>query len=170
MPEIPMTNSTKFKYEYNRKLGGIVVTDYFGTSVKVRIPDTFEGEPVVKVDFKKVDKKLMQLVMLNTVKEFVLSQAIRKSLQYVNIPADLTECTSGTFRGCEAITSITIPDGVTSIDISAFSHCTSLTGITIPNSVTNIGSYAFEGCPNIIVNYKGKTYDYEHINDLCNAS
>ncbi len=63
-----MTGTSAFTYEYDSELGGISITDYTGESVKVRIPDTFEGEPVVKVDFTYLEKSLMQLIMPDSVK------------------------------------------------------------------------------------------------------
>lgn len=45
-----------------------------------------------------------------------------------------------------------------------------LISITIPDSVTEIGETAFEDCENLTsATYKGKIYDYEHIDDLYEA-
>ena len=68
------------------------------------------------------------------------------------------------------ITSLTIPDGTTKIGSYAFGYCTSLTSINIPDSVTKIDSLTFDNCKNISVAYKGKTYDYAHIEDLYEAA
>ncbi len=89
------------------------------------------------------------------------------SLTSITIPDSVTKIGSWAFWDCTSLTSITIPDSVTLIGESAFSGCTSLTSITIPDSVTKIGEFAFDGCTSLTsVNYKGKTYSYDNINDL----
>lgn len=91
------------------------------------------------------------------------------SLTSVTIPDSVTEIGEAAFTKCTSLTSITIPNGVTKIGLAAFYECTSLTSITIPNGVTKIGGGAFNYCVNIKATYKGKTYDYEHIEDLYKA-
>ncbi len=44
--------------------------------------------------------------------------------------------------------------------------CKSLAEITLPDGMYKISPDAFAGCENIKITYKGKIYDYEHINDL----
>lgn len=89
------------------------------------------------------------------------------------------------FQQCSLLTSITIPNSVTQIGEGAFDTCTSLSNITIPDSVTSIAADsvayvnvdgsgriipgAFFNCANIKATYKGKTYDYAHIDDLYKA-
>lgn len=38
-----------FRYEYDAALQGVVIKGYTGTSIKVRIPDSIEGEPVTGI-------------------------------------------------------------------------------------------------------------------------
>ena len=64
----------------------------------------------------------------------------------VDLPNNITEIKSETFKKCKSLTSIVIPNSVTAIGMLAFSECTSLTSITIPNSVLSIASYAFQNC------------------------
>ena len=59
------------------------------------------------------------------------------------------------FKGMNALESVTLNDGLTSIGESAFENCTSLKFITIPASVTSIGSKAFAGCTGLKVDIKG---------------
>ncbi|MCH5209250.1 MAG: leucine-rich repeat protein [Oscillospiraceae bacterium] len=73
------------------------------------------------------------------------------------------------FFNCTGLTSVNIPDGVVSIGLSAFENCQSLTNAEIPESVTEIGLWAFNKCQDLTASYKGKTYDYKHINDLYKA-
>ena len=92
------------------------------------------------------------------------------SLKSVIIGNGITELSENIFLNCENLTSVTIPDSVTKIAWGAFTNCAKLTNLTIPDSVTNINYLsAFRDCKRISATYKGKTYDYEHIQDLCNA-
>lgn len=156
IPEIPVTEESAFSYAYD-EVGDVIITDYLGQSKNVRIPSTFEGKPVVKVDLRQCKKRITELVMPDSVKSFTLSAESKETLQYVNIPAGITEIKElfnkmyGNEIGdnCENLTSVFIPDNVTVID----------------NGTDGV----LYGCENIKVTYKGKTYDYAHIGDLCEA-
>jgi len=172
LPEMSVTDTSSFTYKYDSKLGGMVVTDYLNESPKVRIPDTLEGEPVVKIDFSGLKKELTQLIMPDSVVDFSLSSKIKSALQYANIPKGMSEIEKNTFSGCtsligahipnsvsvicsdafafcKSLESISIPNSVTEIGIGAFRECTNLTNVTIPNSTTVIGDDAFSGCTSL---------------------
>lgn len=178
IPEIPETEESAFSYN-DDGLGGVVVTDYLGQSEKVRIPGILGGKPVVKVELERCNKKLSELVMPNSVKSFVLSASIKETLQYVNVPAAITEIKGGLFNKmygnefddcCEMLTGVFIPDSVTKLGLYAFGGCESLTSITLPDSVTEIDDEAFYACTDLTsVEYKGKTYDSEHFRWLYDA-
>lgn len=138
-------NADDFRYRYDSKLGGMVVTDYLEASPKVVIPNSIEGEPVVKVDLSGCVKELTELEFPDSVKSFALSRQIKESLQNVNIPSSVTNIENGQFSGCTKLTSITIPNGVTTICSGAFRYCYNLKSITIPESITAIGGGAYGG-------------------------
>lgn len=167
LPEIPVTDASAFTYKYDSELGGMVVTDYLKESPKVRLPDTLEGEPVVKVDFSRLDKQLTEIIMPDSVKSFEFSDEIKSSLQYANHPKGTK--TVGGFGS--ALMSVYIPEGVTAIDENAFYNCSNLTHISIPDSLMEIGYNAFTGCNNLnAITYKEKTYDAkDNIYDLYEA-
>lgn len=50
----------------------MVISDYLKRSPKVRIPDTLEGEPVVRVDFSKLEKEVTNLILPDSAKDFDL--------------------------------------------------------------------------------------------------
>lgn len=71
LPEIPVTDMSEFEYEYDSKLGGIKITAYNGTALKVRGPKMIEGEPVVNIFIspKNINQNVIQFVMPDTVKD-----------------------------------------------------------------------------------------------------
>lgn len=91
------------------------------------------------------------------------------NLESVTIPDGVTEIGESTFVNCTNLKSVTIPNGITKIGTGTFRRCTSLTSMIIPDGVTRIYYVAFEGCTNLVVSYKGKIYDYDHINKLYEA-
>lgn len=154
IPEIPVTEESAFTYGYDEVVGGVVVTDYLGQSKDVRIPNTFDGKPVVKVDLTQCNKKITELVMPDSVKSFELSAASKESLQYANVPAGITEI-KGLFNKiygnefgdyCKNLTSVFIPDGVTQLGLYAFAGCENLTSLTLPDGMLKIGDSAFYNC------------------------
>lgn len=174
LPEIPETDASALGYKYSSDLGGMVVTDYLKESPKVRIPDTLEGEPVVKVDFSNVEKELIELILPDSVSAFLISDKILHSLRYFNVPNSAHKLESGLFKDCTNLEGIYIGIGVTQIgretfinctslkdihigdsvtaiengwaDAGAFQGCTSLTSVVVPDGMTEIGACAFQGC------------------------
>lgn len=65
LPEIPVTDVSEFEYYYNSDYEGIYVTKYTGSSLRVRVPDTIDGEPVVSVNIG--NKAITQLIVPETV-------------------------------------------------------------------------------------------------------
>lgn len=128
------------------------------------------------------DDKDKDIVMIsgNVGKIDISDFRLCKSLKSVTILDGVTRIGNSAFEGCTSLESVTISEGVTKIGTGAFYNCTNLKSVTIPDSVTSIdraynnGYYqyydAFEGCTNLTsVTYKGKTYDYAHIEDLYRA-
>ena len=66
---------------------------------------------------------------------------IPESATYMNRVRRVTAISSGAFKSCTKLTSVTIPNSVTTIGSSAFEGCHSLASVVIPNSVTSIGEY-----------------------------
>ncbi len=89
----------------------------------------------------------------------------RKNLRSVIIPDSVIEIGSSAFEDCTSLSSVTVPISVKEIGNYAFEGCTSLTSVTLSNSITEINESVFRGSENVVVTYKGKTYNYEHLSD-----
>lgn len=77
----------------------------------------------------------------------------------------VTEIRDGLFGRCTSLTSVTIPSSATELNMGAFSDCTNLKSLIVPDGVTTIyqGRYL---PPNLVVTYKGKSYDSAHMHKL----
>ncbi|MCL2087547.1 MAG: leucine-rich repeat protein [Oscillospiraceae bacterium] len=161
--DVTIAPESDFEYDYNDD-GEIVISDYTGNAVKLRIPDTIEGMPVTKIGTGRA------------------AFCDCTGLTEITLPAGVVSIGVGAFFGCEGLREIkvsednqvytsldgvlfskdlntiviyprgkigdyyTIPNSVTSIGEAAFAGCSELTSITIPDSVTSIGDWAFAEC------------------------
>lgn len=145
------TGTVKTKYDFtyvDNNGGGILISNYLGDALELQIPDTIDGKRVTEI----CDDVCMF-----------------RDFTSVTIPNSVTRIGSNAFSCCMDLSSLTIGNSVTEIGSSAFSSCTNLTSVTIPNSVTKIETAAFADCPSLIIKYKGKTYNNEHLSDLYRA-
>ncbi|MCL2637236.1 MAG: leucine-rich repeat domain-containing protein [Oscillospiraceae bacterium] len=125
-------------FEYRAVSGGIEITKYVGTSVKVNIPAKIEGEPVVSIGWGAFENS---------------------GIMEVNIPNSVANIYGRAFWNNNGLTSITLPDSLTSIGNNAFAHCTGLTSITLPDSLTSIEKDALPIHEGLTITYKGVNYD-----------
>ena len=149
LPEIPVNDVGEFKYELSSELGGIIVTNYLGDKTEVRIPDTFDGEPVVKVDLTKCKKALTEIILPDSVKSYELTDDTKLALQYINIPAGITEIGDYEFNGWSSLRAVYIPDGISVIGKFAINNCQSLENIILPGSLASIGSSSLVNCTSL---------------------
>lgn len=83
-PEIPDEKPvTDFTYVYNMEKDGIEITGYSGSDMKVRIPDTIEGEKVTYINCE-FPNSITQIEFPDSVIEIT---QLPKSIKYFNIPA-----------------------------------------------------------------------------------
>ena len=115
-------DASDFDVGYANENSALVITDYFGKNMAVRIPPRIENLPVIAI----------------------WNEAFAgKGITSVTIPDGVLLINDGAFVN-NNLTSITIPDSVIRIEMSAFTK-NKLTSITIPNSVVYIGAVAFMG-------------------------
>lgn len=134
----PDTPVSDFSYKYDGELKGVVITDYKGeNALKVRIPDTIEGEPVVGITIGK-DKG-----------SYVTGAFYQAGIMAVHFPDTLKIITGHHVFAESGLTSLDLPNGLTEIGQWAFAGCDGLTEVTIPASVVNLDVSAFVGNVNM---------------------
>ena len=142
------TPASDFEYGHNASLNGVEITGYTGKSMKVRIPEKIDGEPVTSIGRRAFkDSGIVEIYIPNTVTS-IGAWAFTRCLELTNItiPNSVIRISYGAFSECTGLTNVTLSDSVTRISYGVFSGCTGLTNIVIPNSVTQIGGDAFSYC------------------------
>jgi len=154
LPVIEETPVESFEYTYDTECVGIVITGYTGQSLRVNIPDTIDGEPVVAIDLK--NSKLTQIVMPDTVKYAAINTS---TIKHINYPRDMAFLSS---KNHEGFRWDMMADHV-------YKNATILETVYISSEVTDMPDGVFDGCINLTnICYRGKTYSYENIEDLYN--
>jgi len=140
--ETPTPHSS---FEYLIGPQGVSIKRFVGKETFVKIPDTFEGHPVVTIDsdsFKGL-----------------------RGITGVVFPKTTTTIFNMTFAGCTDLRSLNLPPQLTHIGFRAFEDCPGLKEVRIPASVEQIGLGCFHGSTNITAivvdpaNRKYKSWD-----------
>lgn len=124
--DLDVTPVSDFNYKYDADLGGVVITRYMGSSLRIGIPETIDGYPVTGIgNYAFIDS----------------------GLTYVYIPDGVTGIGAGAFEGCKNLSEITIPAGVVGFNTGIFAGCGNI-------SITRLGilsdSYALAKIGSII--------------------
>ena len=69
--------------------------------------------------------------------------------EHITIEEGTTCVSSGIFKGCSNLVSVTFPESITEIPDEMFYKCTNLTSVNIPNTIKAIGQYAFYDCSSL---------------------
>lgn len=155
--DLEETPASDFKYEYDAGTQGIRIIKYIGTSIRVRIPDEIEGEPVTVIGKEAFRNSGIKYVYLPNsiiiISEFAFSRC--EGLTDIIIPNSVIEirggdsASSGAFSYCSALNRIEIPGSVKELGANTFSECHGLNEVIIQNGVERIGDWAFWGCDNL---------------------
>jgi hypothetical protein len=106
IPNLPAIDENPISdFEYKAIAGGVEITKYIGTSIRVRIPGKIEGVPVISIGDSAFENA---------------------GIMEVYIPDGVINIGRSAFSGNEALTTVTIPDGVTRLDHTTFNGCKSL--------------------------------------------
>ena len=106
-----------------------MITGYTGSNSILKIPEQYNGLPVVKIGdnaFKKCT--VLQTVVLTT---------------------NIVKIGNNAFYECTNLTSVTNTDNVSQIGEYAFFCCSNLSTIELTNNITAMGKYAFSSCDNL---------------------
>lgn len=130
-----------FRYELTADGTGYVITDYIDYNEylkEVIVPDTIEGQPVVKIGDSAFAHP---------------ETDYRHSIQTIILPDTITEIGSNAFYNQIYLKAVNIPDGITRIESTTFKNCRLLAldilGLNLPGTIEYIGKNAFENCISI---------------------
>jgi hypothetical protein len=180
-PSIPENPASDF--EYRAIPGGVEITNYIGSAIRVRIPEQIEGIDVIQIGRFAFEKKGLAVVYVPNSVIHIEVGAFRNNpgLTRVTLSNNLTQISMSLFSGCTGLTDVVIPDGVTHIlpyafnecaglitihipdsvthmDVGAFLRCTGLTRITIPQNIVYIDISAFLGCDTLSAAFNNVSY------------
>jgi hypothetical protein len=148
-----------FEYEFDHNNNGIRLTSYLGSKLRVKIPDTIEGLPVVGIDtycFAVGD--VIEVFFPETLVYFEWGGNISSKLEGVieyRIPHGVTHLLAPkrildgdmdkepSNKHIQSLENVIIPNTVVEIGDSAFRYLYTIKRIDIPDSVRVIGQYAF---------------------------
>lgn len=119
---------------------------------EVRIPETYQGEPVVAIG-KKAFRGMEVMTRISIPETVVLidSYAFKgcKKLDQVKLPVGLQILNGESFKGCSNLSEIVIPKGVKEIRGNTFEDCQSLQKVELHDGITDIHAYAFRNCKSL---------------------
>lgn len=126
--------------------GGIEIDQYTGNDEIVVIPETIDGEPVVKIKKGALgyDCSAKAIKLADTIKE------LEEMAFTQNYQIELVICGSGletigenAFLECKNLSEVELNEGLQSIGQMAFCMCKTLNFVYIPESIEEIGTAAF---------------------------
>lgn len=143
-----ITIAGDFEYYINSN-NQVVLSNYYGASSKVEIPNTINNLEVDIIGgacFRGCSF-MNELVMPNTIVE-IENYGVAECTNLTNVVLSsnlqiLGECA---FRECNTLPHINLPSTLKQIKSNAFNMCQALQEMIIPKGVTYIGSYAFSWC------------------------
>lgn len=127
-----------FRYSIDKTSRKATVTNYYGSSMNVIIPQT--------VTYNDVEYKVTEIG----------SSAFKEVLiETVQIPETVGVIGNGAFQNCARLKSITLPENLVEIGNLAFYNCTGLESVIIPKNAA-VGYQSFAGCTGLVtVNMSG---------------
>lgn len=151
-------------YLYNVFSNHVTIKEYFGNSKKIKLPNTFEGLPILmlgKVCFKE-NKNIEEVILADNMVRLRGHCFKNSTLKKITFNKNLKAIGPGTFNGCHNLKEINLPDSMLMIEYKAFANCDNLENIYIPPSVRKISQYAFLNSAKVIIKAKEGSYALEY--------
>ncbi len=131
-------------FTYSTTTGGIIITDYVGTSKQVTIPSEIDGQKVVILGEKSFYKKgLITVSIPNTVEKIGEYAFFNNNLSTLYIPDSVTDIEFSAFAWNKGLREVRLPTNLKVINASTFLKC-AIRSIHIPDSVKAILDGAFK--------------------------
>ncbi|MFI3255091.1 MAG: leucine-rich repeat domain-containing protein [Eubacteriales bacterium] len=162
-----------FKFDISKE--GAILRSYTGDELDVVIPDTVDGEPVIKIGNDVFLKSKIKSVIIPETVTHIGSKAFDgcSKLTKIKLPSKIQTISNRCFAMCKSLETMTIPEKTRLIEWDAFSSCSklktinwgeslqeiysgafakcnSLTKLELPKGLTDISTSAFLGCKNVI--------------------
>ena len=139
---------------FTKTQGGVALRRYKGASESVAIPETYEGDAVVRLEKQAFfnNSKIISVHIPSTVRTIDWGCFARSAkLESVEFDEGVNYIADNAFQDCISLKDVLLPDSLRSIGDYAFSNCTELQTVWIGSSVSFIGDHAFEGCSNMTI-------------------
>ncbi|MDR9858387.1 InlB B-repeat-containing protein [Treponema socranskii] len=157
-----VTNKTARQVSVTAKTSDSDWTPYTGTSLTIPKEVTHAGVTYTVTNIERPDLwgDTLQSVTVASDNEFLSSQdgvifnkdktellwyPRGKSDVSYEVPASVIKLEEDSFRGVDALTSVTLPDGLKRIEDYVFKQCPNLATLVLPSSLEFIGNYSIIG-------------------------
>ncbi len=131
---------------YSLRNGTYTMMAYLGSSEKVTLPESVNGNPYTIQNMRGV----IRLVIPEGVTEIPYNAfADCYTLVEVDLPDSLQTIGSSAFLNCKNLQSVVIPDQVHTVSKNAFQYCYNMTEVKIGSGLTEISEQMFHGCKSL---------------------
>lgn len=131
---------------------GVIITDWSNAPIQKALYDAglvANATYTLKSEAEAITAAQLQPGTSQSTSIFYPQRTTIESFDEFRYFTGVTEILSHTFRGCQALTSITLPNTLIDVKSTAFRDCSSLLSVVLPNRVESIGSNIFYDCSSL---------------------
>lgn len=150
-------------YQYLQKEDSYILTNYFGSDVRLELPSTYNNKDVVAIGAYAFGfNKDIELVRMPNTYTLIMNNAFNncENLELLYLSSNLETIEDSALCYCSSLSELDLPKNLKSIGYGVFNMCTSLIVLRIPEGVTSIGDYAFAWCTGLNKLYLPSTLEY----------